>query len=102
MNNVQMLVPMEPNAFWEQLRTIVTEVVAEGKRLPPVDNHIDRPLLKATEVCDILKVSKPTLYDWLKHGKIKSVKIQSRRYFHWNDVEELISASKVNLLNDRP
>ena len=24
MNNVQMLVPMEPNAFWQQLRTIVS------------------------------------------------------------------------------
>jgi len=102
MNNVQMLVPMEPDAFWQQLRTIVAEVVAEGQKHPPVDNHTERPLLKATEVCDIFKVSKPTLYDWLKQGKIKSVKIQSRRYFHWNDVDELISTSKVNLLNGRP
>ncbi len=102
MNNVQILVPMEPNAFWEQLRTIVVEVVAEGKKHPPVDNQTERPLLKATEVCDIFKVSKPTLYEWLKQGKMKSVKIQSRRYFHWNDVEELINTSKVNFLNGRP
>ena len=102
MNNVQMLVPIEPNAFWQQLRTIVEEVVAEGKKHSPVNNHTERPLLKATEVCGIFRVSKPTLYDWLKQGKIKSVKIQSRRYFHWNDVEELISISKTNLLNGRP
>ena len=94
-----MLVPMEPSAFWYQLRTIVAEVVAEGNSRKPADNHTERPLLKATEVCEIFNVSKTTLYDWLKQVKIKSVKIESRRYFHWNDVDELISTSKVNRLS---
>lgn len=95
MENVQMLVPMEPKAFWQQLRTIVEQVVAESKQETKVDNHTERPLLKAKEVCEIFHISKPTIYDWLKQGKIKSVKIQSRRYFHWKDVEELIQKSKV-------
>lgn len=60
------------------------------------NNHQERPLLKAAEICEIFHISKPTIYDWLKQGKIKSVKIQSRRYFHWKDVEELIEKSKVN------
>lgn len=90
-----MLVPMEPQAFWKQLKAIVEEVVVESKRDAPVDKHTERPLLKAKEVCEIFHVTKPTLYDWLKQGKLKSVKIQSRRYFHWEDVEELIQQSKV-------
>lgn len=95
MENVQMLVPMEPQAFWRQLRAIVEEVVIESKRQAPVDKHIERPLLKVAQVCEIFHVTKPTLYDWLKQGKLKSVKIQSRRYFHWEDVEKLIQQSKV-------
>jgi excisionase family DNA binding protein len=95
MDNVQMLVPMEPNAFWQQLRTIVEEVVAEGKKNSPIDNHTERPLLKATQVCEIFKVSKPTLYDWLKQGKIKSVKIQSRRYFHWKMWKSLSATARL-------
>ena len=95
MENVQMLLPMEPKAFWCQLRSIVEEVVMESRPETPGDIHAKRPLLKAKEVCEIFHVSKPTLYDWLKQGRITSIKIQSRRYFHWKDVEELIQQSKV-------
>ncbi len=102
MENVQMLVPMEPKEFWRQLKTIIEEVVMESKKEAPIiDKHTERPLLKATEVCEIFHISKPTIYDWLKQGKIKSIKIQSRRYFHWKDVEELIQQSKVNPLKAR-
>ena|SRR5665213_18744 len=102
MENVQMLVPMEPNAFWQQLKAIVEQVIAESKQEAPVDKHTERPLLKAKEVCEIFHISKPTIYDWLKQGKIKSVKIQSRRYFHWKDVDELIKKSEVNTSTDLP
>ena len=95
MENVQMLIPIEPNAFWQQLKMIVEEVVAESKNQAP-DKHTERPLLKVKEVCVIFHISKPTIYEWLKQGKIKSVKIQSRRYFLWKDVEELIQENKVH------
>jgi len=97
MENVQMLFPIEPNEFWRRLRAIVEEVVAQqGRSNPesPPNNHKDRPLLKATDVCDIFKVTKPTIYDWIKQGKLKSIKIESRRYFLWQDIEELIKSSQ--------
>lgn len=97
MENVQMLFPIEPKEFWRRLRAIVEEVVEQkGKHGPtnPQDKHADRPLLKATDICDIFKVSKPTVYDWLKQGKLKSIKIESRRYFLWQDIEELIKSSR--------
>lgn len=102
MEHVQMLLPIEPKEFWSRLKSIVEEVVQESRKELPADKHTERPLLKAVEVCQIFKVLKPTIYDWLKQGKIKSVKIQSRRYFHWKDVEELIQQSKVDSLNAKP
>jgi len=95
---VQMLLPIEPEAFWKQMKEIVEQVVNEKSSQTTAEKHTDRPLLKAKEVCEIFRVSKPTLYDWLKQGKIKSVKIQSRRYFLWRDVDELIQENKVEKL----
>ena len=92
-----MLLPIEPKEFWQRLRTVVEEVV-EQKSVShvstPVGNHSKSPLLKAREVCELFKVSKPTVYDWMNQGKLKSLKIKSRRYFLWKDIEELISESK--------
>ncbi len=102
MENVQLLIPVEPKEFWRRLKSIVEEVLIESKSGAPTDKHAERPLLKAKEVCEIFHISKPTIYEWLKQGKIKSVKIQSRRYFHWKDVEDLIQQSKVNPSIPRP
>jgi excisionase family DNA binding protein len=52
-----------------------------------------KKLLKTKEVCELFQVSKPTIYEWLKQGKLKSIKIGSRRYFLWQDIEELIQRS---------
>jgi excisionase family DNA binding protein len=102
MENVQLLIPIEPKEFWLTLKGIVETAVTQNHKEIPLHNHVERPLLKAKEVCEIFHISKPTIYDWLKQGRIKSVKIQSRRYFHWKDVEELIEQSKVDSLNVRP
>lgn len=94
MENVQILIPMEPKEFWSQLRSIVEEVIEQKyKNGFSASWHAERPLLKAKEVCEILKVSKPTIYDWIKQGKLKSIKVESRRYFLWRDIEELIKES---------
>lgn len=98
MDKVQMLVPIDPQDFWRKLKNIVEEVLLESKKKTPMDKHSDRPLLKVKEVCEIFHISKPTIYDWLKQGRLKSIKIRSRRYFHWHDVEQLINESKVNPL----
>ena len=99
MGDVQMLFPMEPKEFWQKLKTIVEEVVIEHNHPVPLVTTLDmkgqRPLLKATEVCAIFKISKPTLYDWMSQGKLPSIKIQSRRFFSREDVEKLIENSKV-------
>ncbi len=98
MGDVQMLFPMEPKEFWQKLKAIVEQVVIEHNNSVPILNAIDRngqrPLLKVSEVCAIFKVTKPTLYEWMKQGRLASVKIQTRRYFKWEDVEKLIEESR--------
>ncbi|MBI1781175.1 MAG: helix-turn-helix domain-containing protein [Sphingobacteriales bacterium] len=52
----------------------------------------EKPLFKIEEVCSLFKVTKPTIYDWIKHGKLKRVKIRSRVYFLGSDIRQLMQA----------
>jgi len=97
MENVQMLLPIEPSVFWQKMKEIVEQVMNESQ-LKVAGKHSERSLVKVKEVCELFHVSKPTVYDWLKQGKIKSVKIQSRRYFRLQDIDELIQQNQVDFL----
>jgi excisionase family DNA binding protein len=103
MGDVQMLFPMEPKEFWQKLKAIVEQVVIEHSNAVPTINEIDRnsqrPLLKVREVCAILKITKPTLYEWMKQGRLESVKIQTRRYFKSEDVDKLIESNRSKMSN---
>lgn len=52
-----------------------------------------KPLYKMEELCELFKVTKPTIYDWIKRGQLKPHKIRSRVYFLWEDVERLINGT---------
>ena len=100
MEETPMLFPMSPSAFWKQIKSMMEEVVEEKlttakiPNLPP--SHLpEKALLKATEVCQIFQVSKPTLYEWMKQDKLKSFKIKSRRYFSRADIEAVIKQTHV-------
>ena len=93
---VPMLFPVEPKEFWQQMRKMIEEVVEQkntsnSNRL--AESPVKKTLLKATEICELFQVSKPTVYEWMKQGKLQSVKIRSRRYFLSQDVENLIQSS---------
>jgi excisionase family DNA binding protein len=98
MNETPMLFPITPSEFWKQIRTIIDDVVTEKlsqQNLSQTNCHLpDKALLKASDVCEIFQVSKPTLYEWLKQNKLKSFKVKSRRYFNRADIHALISSSK--------
>jgi excisionase family DNA binding protein len=96
MQETPMLFPVTPTEFWIQVRTMMEEVIdakLNAAATPPVSSGYlpEKTLLKATEVCEIFQVSKPTLYEWMKYGKLKSFKIRSRRYFSRADIEAMIS-----------
>jgi excisionase family DNA binding protein len=94
MQETPMLFPITPSEFWKQIRITIDEVVTEklSQQLPlHTNSHLpEKALLKATDVCEIFQVSRPTLYEWLKQNKLKSFKIKSRRYFSRADIEDVI------------
>ncbi|UPK72855.1 helix-turn-helix domain-containing protein [Chitinophaga filiformis] len=91
-----MLFPIEPEQFWQILRVLVREEVSQLDRQPVRSPAYDtpgltyKPLFKIGEVCQLFQVTKPTIYDWIKHGKLKPYKIRSRVYFLWNDIQQLL------------
>ena len=100
MNNMQnnlavpILVPITPEDFWAKMRVIVREEM--NRKLPDqisieTPGLTEKPLYKIQEVCSLFKVSKPTIYDWIKLGKLKRVKIRSRVYFLGSDIKQLMT-----------
>ena len=95
-----MLFPYAPEQFWQQIRQIIKEEVSNiEKQKPPAAIYQTpgmtyKPLYKIAEVCSIFHVTKPTIYDWVKHGKLKPYKIRSRVYFLWQDIQQLLKPSQ--------
>ena len=94
---VPILIPLEPQEFWDQIRLIIREEVTKGNKAQTSNINImetpgltEKPLYKMQEICSLFKVTKPTIYDWIKHGKLRRVKIRSRVYFLGSDIRELM------------
>lgn len=90
-----MLFPFAPDQFWQRVRLIVREEVTNVERANPTPVYETpglayKPLYKIGEVCQLFQVTKPTIYDWIKHGKLRPYKIRSRVYFLWNDIQQLL------------
>ncbi len=97
--SVPILIPFEPTEFWAQIRLIIREEVSRNQKEQSVltsimetPGLIEKPLFKMQEICSLFKVTKPTIYDWIKHGKLKRVKIRSRVYFLGSDIRQLMQA----------
>ena len=96
-----MLFPIEPAQFWAQVRLIIREEVqkleipsqAPAPHLLETPGLTHKPLLKIAEVCQLFQVTKPTIYDWIKHGKLKPFKVRSRVFFLSQDVQQLIQTA---------
>ena len=97
---VPILIPLETEEFWTHIRVIIREEVARGQKeqsllvtpLMSTPGLTEKPLYKIQEICSLFKVTKPTIYDWIKHGKLKRIKIRSRVYFLGSDIRQLMQA----------
>lgn len=97
-NSVPILFPFEPGEFWTQIRLIIQEEVGKSdKNKVASENNLmetpgltEKPLYKIAEICQLFKVSRTTVHDWVKHGKLRKVKIRSRVYFLGKDVQQLL------------
>jgi excisionase family DNA binding protein len=90
------LFPYEPQEFWQSIRQIIREEVSNAEKQKPTAASFEtigltyKPLYKIAEVCALFHVTKPTIYDWIKHEKLKPYKIRSRVYFLWQDIQQLL------------
>ena len=90
------LFPYDPERFWNHIRQVIREEITtvEKKTIKPISYETAgmtyKPLYKISELCNIFQVTKPTIYEWIKYGKLKPFKVRSRVYFLWNDIEKLI------------
>jgi predicted DNA-binding transcriptional regulator AlpA len=92
--SLPILVPIEPARFLEMIRAVVKEELDKYSSRQLGSNYKTsgltyKPLYKMDEVCEIFNVTSPTIYDWIKHGKLKPKKVRSRVFFLWNDMELL-------------
>jgi excisionase family DNA binding protein len=92
-----MLFPYDPAQYWEQVRKIIREEIAAINHLrdAPANSYETpgltyKPLYSMDEIALMFGVSKPTLYDWTKHGKLKPVKIRRRVYYLHTDIQQLL------------
>jgi len=97
--SVPILIPFEPEEFWAQIRLIIREEVSRNQKeqkslasIMEIPGLTEKPLYKIQEICSLFKVTKPTIYDWIKHGKLKKLKIRSRVYFLGSDIRQLMQA----------
>jgi len=94
--NTPILFPYEPDEFWEKIRIIVRDEVSKLGKDKAANIFFEtpgmtyKPLYKIKEVCSLLQVTRPTIYDWIKCGKLKPYKIRSRLYFLWGDIQLLL------------
>src|SRR6185312_15712928 len=95
-----MLFPYDPDQYWQMIREIIREELKQipGKTITPPEYQTRgmtyKPLYKIGEVCQIFQVTRPTIYDWVRHGKLKPYKIRSRVFFLWKDIELLLDPSR--------
>ena len=76
MQETPMLFPT-PTEFWKQINVIMDVVITETllqQKISSTNSHLrDKALLKATDFYAIFQISRPTLHEWLKQNKIKSI-----------------------------
>jgi excisionase family DNA binding protein len=88
----------DPEEFLEELRKLIREefryavAVFQSKHENISNRYTENELMKVRELCQFLKVSKPTIYDWIKCGKLRPIKIQSRVYFLRKEINQLLNS----------
>ncbi len=100
-SSVPILFPFEPEQFWQRMRLIVREEIAKHKSEAinkaaqfETPGLLYKPLYKIQEVCTYFQVTRPTIYEWIKEGRLKPYKIKSRVYFLHNDIQCLFQGKE--------
>jgi excisionase family DNA binding protein len=97
-NVVPMLMPYDPDEFWDRMRKIIREEIAKlkGQNSPLMQTPglTEKPLYKIDEICQLFKVSRTTVHDWMKCGKLRKVKVRSRVFFLGSEIQRLLKGGE--------
>lgn len=93
-SNFLQLAKEMPNTIFhlsaKDLLDFANEILAGAKMIAQLEleksQYCDE-LLTIEEVCELLKVSKMTLYRWDKLGILKKIEVGGKRRYHKSDVE---------------
>jgi predicted DNA-binding transcriptional regulator AlpA len=93
-----LLFTCDPESFWNEVRQIIKEELSElsgnresnGTQEASVGNQT---LYKIKDLCRIFSVSKPTIYEWIRLGKLKPRRIKRRVFFLEKDLKSLLEYS---------
>jgi len=84
----EIFINIEIEDFMDLVRNCVREEIQEI-----VKNNENTELMKASEVCEYLKISKVTFLKWVKQGKIVGYHLGTRLFFKKSEI--------INALIDR-
>lgn len=93
-----MLFTCDPEVFWNQVRQIIKEEFVDSDmtyRPGAEAGHTigNQTLYKIKDLCRIFSVSKPTIYEWIRMGKLKPMRIKRRVFFLEKDLKGLLEFS---------
>ncbi len=72
------------------IRNCIREELKEFKK----DKEVDE-LMKANEVCEYLRISKVTLYKWLREGKISGYYLATRLFFWRSEIIKALNKKET-------
>ena len=78
--------------LFKEIRKIIKEELTGTKK--DSKGSDDSPYIKIEEVCKMLQVSKPTVYEWVSRLYIRKYKINSRTYFNRDEILDFLKSQK--------
>ncbi|MGF6929470.1 excisionase family DNA binding protein [Chitinophaga sp. W2I13] len=100
-----MLFPFDPDQFWQRVRLIIREELAvkeksdSPKHVYETSGLLYKPVYKIAEVCELFQVTRQTVYDWIRVGKLKRYKVRSRVFFLKDEIWKVFQQEDKTLDN---
>ena len=76
------------NISEERFKELIREVVRE--EISRINHNETEELIKASEACDYFRISKVTLYKWLRQSRITGYYLGTRLYFKKSELENAL------------
>jgi hypothetical protein len=78
----------------DEFRCIIKEALEEARLGQPTLTHDEEDFLNTHEACEMLRISRTTLHNYVKKGKIVCHKLVSRSYYSRNQIQSAIKGEK--------